>query len=569
MTASAGLQRVDGILRQTYHTFPFKHRGGLILDIGTNPSPQFCCIDRSEMEQSLSSLTFKGSIPDAIAEAKIQKKLFVVYISGGEADSICMENSTWRDLKISESISKYCILLHIAAGSADAANFSGIYPQKCVPCITAVGYNGVQIWQHEGFIDSESLASSLEKAWLSLHIQETTASIMAAALAGRASSYQASSVVPSEQGSPSSALIPSNDCDQSSEAMTSLIEDKGDVEESIKGETTTSAEPLRETTNPVLAETHDSVHDNQCFKMENEVSPSEAREKFLPEITEGSDSQYSNIENECPSSKAKGKHIQDATEGANLARGSSDLILLEKLGSLEEITKTDSTQTLPTSSKSSDVHLNIRLPDGVSLQDKFSVTSTLEMVKDYVDENRANDNGPYNLAIPYPRKVFNDQDLIKSLAELELFGRQTLILVPHGRGRSNNSRGAAPVSYPQRDSSAADGEGYFAFAMRVLSYFNPLSYLGGRSNGAPSSSEQEHNYRTNPNGGDSYVPQGRPYSQEPTSWDTMRNRRPTTSRFSSNIHTLKHDEDENRFKDRNSFWNGNSTEYGGDNSQSR
>jgi hypothetical protein len=35
-----------------------------------------------QMEQSLSLLTFKGSITEAIIEAKRQKKLFVVYISG-------------------------------------------------------------------------------------------------------------------------------------------------------------------------------------------------------------------------------------------------------------------------------------------------------------------------------------------------------------------------------------------------------------------------------------------------------------------------------------------------------
>lgn len=34
------------------------------------------------MEGSLASLTFKGSIAEAIFEAKKQRKLFVVYISG-------------------------------------------------------------------------------------------------------------------------------------------------------------------------------------------------------------------------------------------------------------------------------------------------------------------------------------------------------------------------------------------------------------------------------------------------------------------------------------------------------
>lgn len=60
---------------------------------------------------------------------------------------------------------------------------------------------------------------------------------------------------------------------------------------------------------------------------------------------------------------------------------------------------------------SSDVYLNIRLPTGLSLQEKFSVTSTLRMVKDFVDEKQPSGFGTYDLAIPYPRKVFSDQGM--------------------------------------------------------------------------------------------------------------------------------------------------------------
>jgi hypothetical protein len=59
----------------------------------------------------------------------------------------------------------------------------------------------------------------------------------------------------------------------------------------------------------------------------------------------------------------------------------------------------------------SDVHLNIRLPAGSSLQEKFSVTSTLRMVKDYVDGNLPSGFGTYDLAIPYPRKIFSSQGM--------------------------------------------------------------------------------------------------------------------------------------------------------------
>jgi len=62
-------------------------------------------------------------------------------------------------------------------------------------------------------------------------------------------------------------------------------------------------------------------------------------------------------------------------------------------------------------SQSTDVYLNIRLLDGTNLQRKFLLTNTLRMVKDYVDENQASAFGSYDLAIPYPRKAFNDQGM--------------------------------------------------------------------------------------------------------------------------------------------------------------
>ncbi|OWM67400.1 hypothetical protein CDL15_Pgr019860 [Punica granatum] len=505
-------------------------------------APDFLPSSIREMEQSLSSLTFKGSIPEAISEAKIQKKIFVVYISGEDADSICMENSTWVYHKVSESISKYCILLHLAEGSADAASFSMIYPQNSVPCITAVGYNGVKIWQQEGFINAENLASSLEKAWLSLHIQETTASVMAPALArttSEPSTSQASPVTSNEDGSSLSAFPPPSDGhNQSSETTSSvIIEEKRidgklpsfsnyptDLEYVIKEESTSLTEPVKEQSRSMVIETRDSRHDNQ----------------------------YSKMGNDCPSSEAKSKNLLEIPDGSSSTRVSSDLVQSnEKLGSVEP----GSMQNLPSSSRSSDVHMNIRLPDGVSLQDKFSVTSTLRTVKDYVDENRA-DIGSYDLATPYPRKVFNYQDLSKSLAELELLGRQALIVVPHSSAA---------------DLSSQYDEGYFTFARRGLSYRDPSSYLGGGgSGGSGGSSSSGHDSiagmwenRPNHNLWDDYAAQERPYSRDSTPQGTIRSRRLTTSQFGSNIHTLKDDDDETRFKDRNSFWNGNSTQYGG------
>lgn len=56
--------------------------------------------------RSLSSLTYKGSIPEAINEAKKQKKLFVVYISG----NFCLISITFISNKVVMKFLFYFIL---------------------------------------------------------------------------------------------------------------------------------------------------------------------------------------------------------------------------------------------------------------------------------------------------------------------------------------------------------------------------------------------------------------------------------------------------------------------------
>ncbi|GJS79383.1 hypothetical protein Tco_0729264 [Tanacetum coccineum] len=60
----------------------------------------------SKMEQSISSLAFKGSIIEAITEVRMQKKLFVVYISGDNEDFVSMDKSTWSESSVEESLLK-------------------------------------------------------------------------------------------------------------------------------------------------------------------------------------------------------------------------------------------------------------------------------------------------------------------------------------------------------------------------------------------------------------------------------------------------------------------------------
>ncbi|KAJ6733850.1 PLANT UBX DOMAIN-CONTAINING PROTEIN 11 [Salix koriyanagi] len=451
------------------------------------------------MESSISSLTYKGSIAGAIVESKKQKKLFVVYISGENAASAELGKSTWTDSKVAESLSKYCILLHIPEGSTDAVNFSAIYRQKSAPCITAIGYNGCSTlakWYGvvleivEGFVTAEDLASGLEKAWLTLHIQETTATVLTATLASKKPEPPSGSsdIGSSGQGSSSGTVVPAPLKDrhiQPSEAGTQAA--ASEVIEENK-----SHEPAAETSSKSF-----NVRKSQTVEDERSTCPTEEDKKSPSSLVTNTD----NIKADHASSGAEdgllaqekivSNHTGVPTGGSELS--TSDIKVGDKKAeSMDDVVP----RTLNNNKKvnvSSDVHLNIRLPDGVSLQEKFSVTSTLRMVKDYVDRNQASGTGAYDLAIPYPRKIFSDQDLNKSLSELSLLNRQALIVVFHQRAASYHQRGSLSDKATSTTSSgpenASDG-GYFAYVKRILSYFNPLSYFGGSANSSSSGQAQ-------------------------------------------------------------------------------
>ncbi|CAN1253311.1 Plant UBX domain-containing protein 11 [Linum perenne] len=497
------------------------------------------------MESCISELSYKGTITQAILESKAQKKLFVVYISGKNSESLELEKSTWSDVKVAETLSKYCVLLHVLEGTDDAVNFSAIYPQKSVPAIAVIGYNGVQLWQSEGCVSAEVLVSNLEKAYLSLHIQETTANVFNAALANKKSEPPAS-------GSSNGVSLG----DGSSSAIASSTPAERNVQ---------SAEVIQHSASPTIED--NKFHEPKA-KVDENASPEPCSIEKSPRV-EDEQSQPSTKKTEVMSNPSKTNletidHASSAMpqHATPLATPLKDDVQAQNSESLND-SKIDAIDNgSRVTAPSNDVHLNIKLLNGTSIKEKFLVSSTLRMVKEYVDKNPESGNTSYDLAIPYPRKVFGEQDLDRSLSDLGLSNRQALIVVPRQGGVS---------SYKQDSSSsattpAASIGGYFGYVRRALSLINPLSYVGGSSSSTsePVQSEpvQSNMWQYNPN----QTPETA-VNQHAGANDLRRRRRQPTSTSTfgsgSNIHTLKHDEDDDRLDGRNAFWNGNSTQYGG------
>lgn len=514
------------------------------------------------MEQSVSSLAFRGSVTEAILEAKRQKKLFVVYISGDNPESSNLERSTWTDLSLAEVLSKYCILLQISEGSADAANLSAIYPQKSSPCITVIGYNGLQLWQNDGFFSAKVLASSLEKAWLNLHLQETAASVLTAALATQKTELLAQR---------NSGYNLSGQGTSSSDAPSPLTDNHITYQDAgTPTASTPTAESVDEKEHFPVKKSNLEVGNDIPSTRENEPGSTHA-EQATPKVNELLDPvklKPENIVNEkvgCPVQEANLVDLR--SKGKKVT---SERVVSESESAVQTKSADDYKNDDPDFSISkSDVHLNIRLPDCTSLQEKFSLTSILREVKNYVDEKQEISMRSYDLAIPYPRKVFDSDDLNKTLSELGLFDRQALILVPHSKLGGYPREGSTSSHHTNANnigSSSGSNEGYFSYVKKIISYVNPFSYIGGGTN--PPSSVHESRSSTW-----QYRPTSTPQNslrnvgpnQSASSAPDGNGKLPTSSQFGSNIHTLKHDEDDdNKTKDRNAFWNGNSTQYGGD-----
>jgi len=77
--------------------------------------------------------------------------------------------------------------------------------------------------------------------------------------------------------------------------------------------------------------------------------------------------------------------------------------------------------------------IQIRLPHGNPLRQKFSSTDLLQDVHDYV-ASHLEPGLSFTFIIPMPRKEFNDEDMLKSLAELKLNGVTLTVLNETKRG---------------------------------------------------------------------------------------------------------------------------------------
>jgi hypothetical protein len=72
--------------------------------------------------------------------------------------------------------------------------------------------------------------------------------------------------------------------------------------------------------------------------------------------------------------------------------------------------------------------LQIRLTDGKSMIQTFDAKEPLAAVRVWIEVNRTDGAGPFNIMQTFPRKVYQDEDMVRSLNDLGLVPASTLVI---------------------------------------------------------------------------------------------------------------------------------------------
>ncbi|XP_034568953.1 plant UBX domain-containing protein 11 isoform X3 [Setaria viridis] len=440
-----------------------------------------------------------------------------------------------------------------------------IDPQKSVPSISVIGLNGVMLWNHEGHISSENLKESIEKAWGALHLQETAATLLTASLASRnAESVNTTTALP-QQGGSSTSENPSVSSSAPDISGASGVADSAELVSQLPS--STNHDELIEIKEKKGKGSKSDSGDRSFEKLE---SASTEIECDLPVSSMGSNtgSSIDPKEDTTPSLKRKNKDDGSlaavpmvAAPSTIISRGVSSQVLVEQ----DITTSSAPVEPVFNSAKSDDIQLSIRMPSGNRLEIELTKQDVLRKVKNFVDENKGSGLGSYDLSLVYPKRIFSEQDMETTLCELGIQNRHAMIVVPHRRPVQVSRLQSSSSSSPYHAGDSSGGGGYFGYLRTIMSYVNPLSYLGGntttsRQEQEPNEGPQQLGHRSGPWSERHPLPGNR--GQETTDESSANMLRRRARPFGANVHTLGSEQGPS--DDRNVFWNGNSTEFGGD-----
>ncbi|KAL2631861.1 hypothetical protein R1flu_016547 [Riccia fluitans] len=501
------------------------------------------------LESMTSSSFFQGSIAEAIAEAQSNRRVLAVFISGEDEESLKLEQITWQDPKVTEEIQRGCVALKLTGGSTDAVYFSAIFPVRRVPTISLIGFTGALLQQHEGYIGPEEFVASLQQVLVTF-----TPQLQNVAAAGAIATILSSAHLASTATTPSAAAGPATN-ESVPEVATEQIGD--------------SATVLSRGVTSALVERRDSIEEPpQTPSSVLDPSASDVQDMEVSSSTSRSAGGEGSLEDNQVLERLKAAEALKAAERTK--------IISKQAAEADSLKAIETPATKTAKERDGPFLLQIRLTNSENMRGEFNGMDTLRDVKSFVDKNRTDGRKSYTFVIPFPRRSLTPDDLDKSLTELELGPRSTVMIVP-SRTASEGSSWSCATAPVISDNASTSAGGIGSFLWRLLSYLNPFSYLpwGASSSNVGNASVSDTEYDSVPAGAreaDDRLSSGTTAYTSPMSGAGPR--RSSLSQRKSwgangNVHTLRNDDDDDVPRAGNSYWNGNSTQFGGEDDNKR
>ncbi|NWU61728.1 UBXN4 protein, partial [Pterocles burchelli] len=396
---------------------------------------------------------FGGSIPAAIAAAKQQSSVFVVFVSGEDEQSAEMA-ARWEDEKVTEAASDGFVAIKIDTKSEACLQFSQIYPVVCVPSSFFIGDNGIPLEVIAGSVSVEELVTRIHKV-KQMHTVKGQ---------------------PLENGSQSSAPCPSSQSDGAPENTQSRAAEFCDSPESVVIQTISpsagddganSGQASQEATNSSNEQVSDAQPVNDLtLKVERitkkleerreekrkeeeqkEIKKEIERRKTGKEMLEYKRRQEEELtkrmleerNREKAEERAARERIRQqiamdrAERAARFAKSKEEAEAAKAAALQAKQAEIEARKEAAQKERSAIARIQFRLPDGSSFTNQFPSEARLEEARQFAAQTVGNAYGNFSLATMFPRREFTKEDYGKKLLELELAPSASVVLLPAGR----------------------------------------------------------------------------------------------------------------------------------------
>lgn len=368
-------------------------------------------------------LRFHESVSQAIALSLSSGKPLLVAVSstpvGPDAGSLI---SLLWDPSVVPVVSEQMVPLAVNEGTQDYTNFTQFVPVDVVPSIYIIHQSKVvDMIKESEQVNKEALLTRLQDA-----LNNSEPSPAPAAPAAPSVNNTQSSPAPAEPTEPA-------------------------VPQSTPQSAASTAEPVTEPATESVAGTGSESRSEQSSQSHSRDLPNKPKPKSTnvssggnqkPSVSSQQQKYREQIQRQRQAEVEERKRILKLVEKDRKERQTADR--QRRLSN-----DPDSTRSKPRAfSNSAECALSIRLFDGTALKHRFSALDSMDVVRQWVDSNRTDGDGPYSFHQPITKHTFSTGDEGKTLRDLELTPSAALVLKPASNYAS--AYAGAPSSWLQK-----------------------------------------------------------------------------------------------------------------------